>query len=300
VVNTHSYDDTQEVVQYSLTADNNDNIVLPTNHYEKEGYVFVGWALEDHHGMRFYTYAPGETVNATRFGTSASDPETGVVDLYPFYLSNGSTTKYYDGKEYFMKIENDLNNQHDPFGDIDAIAVRYSDQPIESISQSDNAEGVSFKHVTDKTVYYCIEIKTRYNESDNRYGNTVPSHTVKGDSQVEIKRVDAYAIAPTVHLTDNKEGTTKISVDITDIRTLNLAEGDYTIHWATMDGDGNRAMSSSTDKIELSDPGSINTYAWVEFSEKERAYASIDYNLLYIDGTILIYPYDSSKDENVS
>ncbi len=300
VVNTHSYDDTQEVVQYSLTADNNDNIVLPTNHYEKEGYVFVGWALEDHHGMRFYTYAPGETVNATRFGTSASDPETGVVDLYPFYLSNGATTKYYDGKEYFMKIENDLNNQHDPFGDIDAIAVRYSDQPIESISQSDNAEGVSFKHVTDKTVYYCIEIKTRYNESDNRYGNTVPSHTVTGDSQVEIKRVDAYAIAPTVHLTDNKEGTTEISVDITDIRTLNLAEGDYTIHWATMDGDGNRAMSSSTDTIELSDPGSINTYAWVEFSEKERAYASIDYNLLYIDGTILIYPYDSSKDENVS
>jgi hypothetical protein len=223
-----------------------------------------------------------------------------VVDLYPFYLSNGATTKYYDGKEYFMKIENDLNNQHDPFGDIDAIAVRYSDQPIESISQSDNAEGVSFKHVTDKTVYYCIEIKTRYNESDNRYGNTVPSHTVTGDSQVEIKRVDAYAIAPTVHLTDNKEGTTEISVDITDIRTLNLAEGDYTIHWATMDGDGNRAMSSSTDTIELSDPGSINTYAWVEFSEKERAYASIDYNLLYIDGTILIYPYDSSKDENVS
>jgi len=159
---------------------------------------------------------------------------------------------------------------------------------------------MAFKHVTNKTVYYCIEIKTRYNELDNKYGNTMPSYTISGGSLVAIKRVDAYAIAPTVHLTDDKDSTTEISVSIDDIHTVNLAEGDYTIYWATMDGDGNRAKSSSTGLIELSDPGSINTYAWVEFSDEEKAYASIDYNLMYIDGTILIYPYDSSKDENVS
>jgi hypothetical protein len=300
VVNVHSYDDTQEVVQYSLTADNNDNIVLPTYHYDKEGYAFVGWALKDHHGMRFYTYAPGETVIATDFGVSATDPVTGMVELYPFYLSDGSVTKYYDGKEYLMEIDNDLVNQHSPFDDVDAITVRYSDQPIADISESDNDSGMAFKHVTNKTVYYCIEIKTRYNELDNKYGNTMPSYTISGGSLVAIKRVDAYAIAPTVHLTDDKDSTTEISVSIDDIHTVNLAEGDYTIYWATMDGDGNRAKSSSTGLIELSDPGSINTYAWVEFSDEEKAYASIDYNLMYIDGTILIYPYDSSKDENVS
>jgi hypothetical protein len=299
-VNVHSYDDTQEVVQYSLTADNNDNIVLPTNHYEKEGYVFIGWALQDHHGMRFYTYAPGETVIATNFGNSATDHDTGMVELYPFYLSNGSLIKYYDGKEYTMKIDSDLVNQHDPFSDTDAITVRYSDQPITDISQSENTEGISFLHVTDKTIYYCIKIKTRYNELDNKYGNTLPDYTLSGDSQVTIKRVDAYAIAPTVHLTDDKESNTHIEVNVADIQTLNLAEGDYDVYWATIDGDGNRAMSSDTSSIKLSAPGSINTYAWVEFRDKEKAYAAIDYNLMYVDGTILIYPYDSAKDENVS
>ena len=66
-----------------------------------------------------------------------------------------------------------------------------------------------------------------------------------------------------------------------------------------MDGYGNRAMDSSSSPTVLSDPGSINTYAWVEFSDREKEYASIDYNLRYIDGTIVIYPFDSSKDENV-
>ena len=287
-VYVHDYYDNDSPVIYSLSADQSGHVILPTIHEDMENHFFVGWAIEDQYGVRKLIYKPGETI-------SVQISLNSTLDLYPYYLAAGSPTKYYDGMAAEAKLYNDLNEQEDPF-DANIITVRYSETEIHSINDG-SSDFPQITHAGSKQIWFCSQFNT-YRGAGDAYHDADNIFTVDGSITINILKVDAYAVAPTAHIREVSDGT-KVTVSISDIETIGLVEGDYALYWAEIDGDSNR-VKTDTSTITLSGPGTKNIYVWVEFTDMEKEFASKDYNLIYIDGVLIIYPKDSSKDDGLN
>lgn len=164
----------EKTVKYELSPNESDCIVIPDSDTKFGNYVFVGWsAFEDSKGKRIYSYAPGEGIRA-----SAMKDQT---DLYPYYLSNGTATKLYDGKDITLELTlDDVLSEYQHKITRQNIQIRYADTEISSLTGGREHSGISGTHVGDYTVYYYAEIKTPKGEgsisyvSQDSFGEAIP------------------------------------------------------------------------------------------------------------------------------
>jgi len=300
----HDFDDTYEPMKFELVADENYRITIPKDHYGYGDYVFVGWSAHKENGKRAYTYAPEESINI-----SALDER---INLYPYYLSDGSEIKYYDGQASTLKLGMDdvlRAKQSEP--DTSVLAVSYSDSPIEHVDPEHPGSPKSAIHAGDYYVYYAAEIKTPLGTSSiTTYGNTETAYEFNGKASLKILKVDAYAIAPSAYM---REGDGAIiaassprSLDPGDMSGGNIvvtSEDVVLIGLVVSDVESKKLYTGDSDKgsgmirTVVDVPGdSMTIRPLVTFSIAQE-YVDRDYNLKYIDGSLTIYPIDASKYE---
>lgn len=300
----HDFDDTYEPMKFELVADENYRITIPKDHYGYGDYVFVGWSAHKENGKRAYTYAPEESINI-----SALDER---INLYPYYLSDGSEIKYYDGQASTLKLGMDdvlRAKQSEP--DTSVLAVSYSDSPIEHVDPEHPGSPKSAIHAGDYYVYYAAEIKTPLGTSSiTTYGNTETAYEFNGKASLKILKVDAYAIAPSAYM---REGDGAIiaassprSLDPGDMSGGNIvvtSEDVVLIGLVVSDVESKKLYTNNSDKgsgmirTVVDVPGeSMTIRPLVTFSIAQE-YVDRDYNLKYIDGSLTIYPIDASKYE---
>ena len=306
VVYLHSFDDEREPMKFELVADENYRITIPNDHYGYNDYVFVGWSAFTEGGKRVYTYAPEESINI-----SALEER---IDLYPFYVSDGTDVKYYDGQTSTLKVGMDdvlRSKQKEP--DTSILRVSYSDTPVTEYDPSSPTSPLDGTHAGDYYIYYAAEIKTPlgWSTPESKYGNTEEAYSFYGKSTLKIMKIDAYVVAPSVYV---REGDGKIIAasspgsiypsDMTGTNVVITSEDVTLIGLVIFDVDSMKLYTSDSDKstgmprTELDDPSdTIVIRPLVAFTTEEAPYATTDYNLKYIDGELTIYPEDASKYE---
>lgn len=304
-------EDYQEPIMVSLMADEDEKITIPLEYFPLGDYKFIGWSAYTQNGKRAYTYAPGESVH-----TSAIEDQ---IDLYPFYINDGSMVKYYDGTDVQLKVQLDdklRGVQVDPLDPQNTIMwVRYShDGPISGIDGMDQGP-LEAKHVGDYEVYYYARIMTPGGLGDKSHGNTQPYYEFPGEASLRILQVDAYVIAPSANIradpnlndginlgkivinSDRSDIDQELLDDLNntivtsdDIQLIGIGIGDVSSKALSMDGE------VITQTVVLQYPGEKTIGAVIHFVDEEAA--SKDYNITYINGSMAIYPEDSSKHEH--
>jgi len=304
-------EDYQQPIMYSLLADEDDMITIPLEHFSLRDYKFIGWSAYTNNGKRVYTYAPGESIHISAISEH--------LDLYPFYIDDGSTVKYYNGVEVELKVKLDDKlkgaqvNPLDPENTI--MWVRYShDGPITGIDGMDQGP-LEATHAGEYEVYYYARIMTPGGLGDKSHGNTQPYYEFPGETTLKILQVDAYVIAPSANIRadpdpDHAPNLGQIVVnsslsDISsqlktdpnntivtsdDIQLIGISAGDVFSKALEMDG------SVISETVILKYPGEKTIRAVIHFNDEEAAL--LDYNITYIDGSLAIYPEDASKHEH--
>ena len=302
------YGDPSKTLQYELREDEHNQITLPVDHHGLGNYLFLGWSshVNAEDGKREYTYIPGEHVWVSAL------PET--LDLYPFYVSDGSDIRYYNGEEVRLELHLDEvlgEKQHLTIGDAAILKVRYDSQPIEDFEHGSKTSSVTALHAGDYEVYYYAMIKTPKGLGHDVYGNTETGYTFPGHSTLKIMKVDAYAIAPSAYIRE-KEGKIIVSSDPANITLLDESSGNIVLtkddiqFVGLVEGDvaSTRLYTSEADKetgmgrTVLEDPSQLIIKPIIVFTNAESEFANRDYNLNYIDGSLLVYPEESSKHES--
>ena len=317
VLYLHDFDDNSDkTIKYELAVDEFNQITIPADHYSLGNYTFVGWSSSDHtwtgedpdKGKRLYTYAPQEKINVSHISDS--------IDLYPFYLSDGSDIKYYDGNAADLRLCLDellSSKQKLPTTGVFVMQVRYSEKAINSLDDGDEDPVVTdAKHVGEYESYYYAQLRTPYysetDAHDETYGNTKATYEFPGHSTLKILKVDAYVVAPSVYI---REGEGRIIV-VGDPNPENLDSQLEELNTVSQPGD---IIITSDDVMligivpgevqtinlgvgpqVLADNGQLTVIPQITF--KGTAKPALDYNWQYINGTLLIYPADSSKYES--
>ena len=126
----------------------NNEITLGNSNYAIDGFIFIGWAVEDGSGNRTYTYKPGQTISIDQH-TPAS------LHLYAYCLANGNTQEIpYNGSSHSSQVSSIHDKQN--LGNSYTLKVFYSEnEPVGDIETP-----ISFVDVGDHTVFYHVEIKT--------------------------------------------------------------------------------------------------------------------------------------------
>ncbi|MBE6513658.1 MAG: hypothetical protein E7Z69_00795 [Thermoplasmata archaeon] len=301
----HDFDDSRDPMKFELTADENYRITIPQDHYSYGDYIFVGWSAHKENGKRAYTYAPEESINI-----SALDER---INLYPYYLSDGTEVKYYDGQLSTLKLGMDdvlRAKQIEPSTDV--LAVSYSDSPITEVDPYDPGEPKEAIHAGDYYINYAADIRTPLgmSPSDASHGNTVSSYKFNGKATLKILKVDAYAIAPSAYMREG-DGAIIAASSPADLRPGDMSGGNmvFTSEDVTLIGlvvsdvAGKSLYTNAGDKTMGMDRTVVDAPAesltikpLVRFTI-DPAYVERDYNLKYIDGSLTIYPKDASKYE---
>ena len=234
VLYLHDFNDNHDkTIKYELTVDENNQITIPTDHYDYGDYVFVGWGIvKSGETKRTYTYTPGESIYASKIADK--------LDLYPFYVSDGREVKFYDGNRSNLKISLDaVLSEKQNVPDTTVMEVKYSDEPIDAGNPGEDVppSSASGIHVGDYRVYYKVVIKTPlgYEVPIDSYGNTKTEYELIGMSTLKILPVDAYVIAPSLY--ERYDGTEK-KVNEREIEVVGLIDTDYTVTLHDADGNG--------------------------------------------------------------
>ena len=307
------YDNPDKTLQYELKANELYQITLPLDHYTLDNYTFVGWSshLNKTDNKREYTYVPGEHVY-----TSALSDRT---DLYPYYLSDGSGIKYYNGETVQLQLGLDpvlAEKQHLTIGDTEILKVRYKDSEIDSFDDPEarTTSGISGTHASNEeyTVYYFAEIKTPLGRSpsDASYGNSSTSYSFPGQAKLRILKVDAYVIAPSAYIREGEGKIIAMSEPVimfgdNQIDNIKITKDNIQfIGLVPTDVQSKRLYTSEADKTTgmprtvLENASQLTIKPWIVFTDAELPYKDDDYNLTYIDGSLFVYPKESSKDES--
>ncbi len=267
------YDDADKTIKYELTVNEDNQLVLPSDHYDLENYVFIGWAVEKvdesdgNKVKRFYTYVPEESI----WAASVKDS----IDLFPYYVSDGSEVKFYDGQQGNLKISLDeilAEKQHVP--ETTVLSVKYNSDDDPETATVDPPASASGIHVGDYHVYYWASIKTPLGISeDESYGNTATSYEFKDRAMLRILPVDAFVVAPSIY--ERYDGTEK-SVTPGEIEEVGLMEDDYTVTLSTTDGYG----TSRTEQGVTLTHVNINWKGFITLVN--TAYSVSDYTVVWI------------------
>ncbi len=318
VVNLYDYSGEKAIIK-TLQSDDNGQVTIPTEHFEYKDYLFVGWALLDSEGKRVYTYVPGETINTTKF-------VKGHLNLYPYYLSDGTMVKYYDGQTQKLELglNDDLSKQANPMvGDASILNVKYSSEPLSeddwnnpslpSTSDIDTSAVGSYK------IYYSAKLLTPKGSGTTEAertacGNTSDGYVFTGKATLDILKIDAYLIAPSVYV---KEGQGKIvivsnpsdaSVESTEPAYIIIDREDITVLGLLVDDivkdgdvprldltyDGSTVIDGSTKRILENAGQPVQVKVKVEL----RSGTEGNYNLHIIDGSAVVYSNKASEHEN--
>ena len=271
------YDDADKTIKYELTVDENNRIKLPAEHYELGDYVFLGWAEERNDPSdgnklkRFYTYTPEEEIYAVKLDDQ--------INLFPYYVSDGSEIKFYDGKQSNLKVSMDdvlSEKQHVPSATV--LSVKYSTEPIGPGEGEDtppaSASGI---HVNTYYVYYYATIKTPLGEepSDESYGNTKTEYAFANKATLKILPVDAYVVAPSVY--DRYDGTAK-TVTAEDITVVGLMDDDYTV---SLENDGDYGTTRTEQGVTLTHVN-INWKGFITLVDSSYAGGLNGYTVVWI------------------
>ena len=147
------------------------------------------------------------------------------------------------------------------------LKVQYSENELTEFVEETQPVVKDMKDAGEYSSYYAARLLNGY--------------TVVGHSILTILKVDAYVIAPS----RSAEGPGEISVQDKDVITIGLVEGDYdSISLSTSGGYG----------TSISAVGKVHTHAVIDWKISEES-AAKNYNITYIDGTLAIYPKDSTK-----
>ncbi len=301
IVYLHPFDDTSaQPIKYELDPDENNQITIPLDHYAYGDYVFIGWsAYNDTSGKRAYTYAPGESVYVSALSNR--------LDLYPFYLADGSMVRYYNGETTELKLQLDdvLRTKESDIFSSNIINVRYSKTGYISSMEGMDDGTLAEKDVGEYVVYYYARIMTPAGTGDPSHGNSLPYYEFPGTATLKILQVDAYAIAPSVSIrsdeggiivVNSKDGLTPNELNTNtvitpeDIQLIGIFKNDLESLTLTRDG-------LQITKLTLNEVGETTVKVALNFTDDEAA--AKNYNLRFIDGSLVIYPDDSSKHEHV-
>ena len=310
----HDFNDEYDPLKYELIADEFNQISIPNEYHQYSNYLFVGWSAYSTDGKREYTYAPEESIYVDNLKER--------IDMYPYFLSDSSGVKYYDGQQVTVELTLDdvlAKKQALTKGDAQAtdIKVRYSHTEIDDVDDSKQEDSdVYAKHVGVYTIYYAAEMKTPKGKTgSNTYGNTVLKYPFHGVATLKVLQVDAFVIAPSASLKEGDGSIIAVSdpsqITMADTSGGNIAltsEDVVLIGLAMSDVKGTKLYTGQSDKTEgmtkttYNVPGQWIVKGDIVFTDEEQSYYATDYNLKFIDGSLVIYPRDSSKyegDENV-
>lgn len=284
------YDDDTKTIKYEMESDEYNQITIPDDHYGLEGYLFIGWSVPGDNGKRDYVYVPGEHIYVSALNEYR-------IDLYPFFMSDGSSVKYYDGNPTVLQISLDSllsEYQNNPVGSI--LEAVYSQDHIptdlDDPEASDEPIGGGTHVGEGYSVFYYAEIKTPLglDPSDPSYGNSETHYVFKGQATLGILPVDAYAIAPSIIIREGDGTITSAEVE-GDIVLVGLVDGEYTVTLKTDEGYGDSRTTPGTTPTRV-------VITWTSYHDANIHHEE-DYNLSYIDGTLTIYAEDTSKHEFV-
>jgi hypothetical protein len=303
VLYLHDFNNEHDPMKFELMADENNRITIPQDHYGFGNYLFVGWSsFVDSNGKRVYTYVPEESVYV------ANLPER--INLYPYYLCDGNGTKYYDGEETRLELSLDSTLSEKQVltkGDTAVLKVRYSDHEIYDTTEGTEESYVSGVHAGSYTVYYAAEIRTPKYSGDTSHGNTATESPFYGSSTLKILKIDAYAIAPSAYLKKGDGNIIAVSDPIglepSDTSSGNIAvtkEDIVLIGLVPKDVESTTLCDSTeTELTRIVLDGSTGkeqktVKAKIVFTTAETPYYLQDYNLKMIDGSLVVYPSNSS------
>jgi hypothetical protein len=221
--------------------------------------------------------------------------------------------KFYDGLTSTLKVGMDdvlMKVQCEPSATV--LKVSYSDSPIEEYDSQHAGAPKSGVHAGEYYVYYAAEIKTPLGDNgDATHGNTLMEHTFYGKATLEINRIDAYVIAPSAYV---REGDCSIIVasdpasllpgDMSggnvvftsyDITIIGLVPADVASKSLyTSNADKETGMARTVVNVPSA---TMAIKPRITFVSTEAEYVTLDYNLKYIEGSLTIYPIDTSKYE---
>ena len=281
VIYTHDYENTTEgTKRFEARPDNSDHITLPTSYPELEGHKFVGWAIEKTIGndkKRVFTYAPGETI-------AADELSSDVLDLFAYYIKDGSKTVFYDGTATSIVVDTTGDIQYQKPLEANQISVlKYSNEPIYSTEDGQVEPTVTgITNFGTYTTYYCGVIKTAKGIGDDHYGNSLNETSFWGSSTLTVLKSDIYIIAPSKYVEGDDNTTVSVSSADVGIQGPNAESIREYIVFDTSAGHGST----------LTGPGIIHTRVSVSNSA-----LIANYNVHYIEGVIVIYTDDSSRHE---
>ncbi len=282
VVYTHDYDNTASgTKKYELRPDMYDQITLPEEHYEKDGCKFIGWALYDEElGKRVFTYAPGEKISASLIGAD-------TLDIYAYYIIDGSQTIFFDGTKHKLQMsvaDSELLSLQKPLVvDVDPaknqVDLAYDkDNPIYSPESGESESPVEGEDVGEYIVYYCGVVKTPLGLSgDTSFGNTEEYTTFWGSAKLVILRSDIYVVAPTMY---KEYDGTALTVTDEDIQIKGPDEASLREHVHLVTGIPGHGVT-------ITNPGILHTRAVLDEE------VASNYNVHYVEGALVVYT-DSS------
>ncbi len=165
---------------------------------------------------------------------------------------------------------------------------------------------VKAKDVGTYDLYYRAVILTPLGQGDDTCGNTERQYEFSGHSVMKILRVDAYVIAPSASIREddgkiivngdpnNSEdrgvGYCNIIITSDDIKLVGILSDDVENKFISLDGE------TEMPKTTLDKEGQTTIKARIAFKDADAALKN--YNLQYIDGSLMVYSKDSSTHEH--
>ncbi len=283
-----------------MLEDSEGIITLPVYTYDMAGkhanHIHVGWATNTglENAKNIFMYISEDKLPTGDFNNK-------WLDLYAYYLRDGTLLIDYDGNEHPTPLYNDDTERQDGI-DTDDIIVYYSktvefDDSVD-YTQIDPPGDWSKTPVTitlpdSIRVHFWLKITSSTDNTD----------TIAGAYTITVRPTTIYVIAPTLYKIDDGRGLTVAAGDVRfyTYHTENDPDDpgktiDRYYKMEGMSGISNIVFSEAEGYgYHLDDVGVLRTSVTIQFTNPADAGL---YSLVYIDGTIAIYSSDSVKFES--
>lgn len=250
-------------------------VTIPDQHYDlidkHKNQIHIGWATKETiNGVskNSFDYILQDRIPVGQFETSKR------LDLFAYYLTDGSFSKPYNGEEQRVSITNAYPDIQDDIQDT-SIKFNFDTQRIDVNHEYDSSKStpLGMKDAGSQTGYYWMEITSP---------KTSVTEKLVGDFTMVISPFDIYVIAPTAYKIDDGMS---LEVHSTDVRYYSANERMIPTGITVVLEVGNGYGS------ELTGVGVLKTKAKLTGNTDNFA-------IHYIDGMICIYPKDSAKSES--
>ncbi|MBR2255325.1 MAG: hypothetical protein IJ856_05910, partial [Candidatus Methanomethylophilaceae archaeon] len=272
--------------KFNLLSDGDDKVEIPSLSYDMvnkhKGHIFIGWATNSgaDGAKNEFAFIEQDLIPISLFG------ESKWLDLYAYYLYDGTLDSIYTGSIQYASIRNDATaSQDDPASG--ATTIYYSKTKDFKDDEDYPAPGEGADYSTSMGITHYSESGTANYWMKVVSPQTHNSKNYVGSFTMTIRPFDIYVIAPTAF---------KI-YDGTDLTVLTDQIRYYSLDNSSIPSEIYSEVAFKTDAgygYTLSDVGLLRTGVVLTLPEAYRG----DYAVYTIDGMICIYTPESVKFES--